>query len=335
MKFAQYIFFADTCSVITDDQISVYAFFINKIGNNISPFYSSIFDLTVSLIRGFFIVLILKQRKIYPAKISKSALIRANGLGKDFEQAYVFVRTLSFKSKHPIILNYKAQLTLVRQSIGYTDSKFRKLMNLALKYKLATIQGKHLKLHSGNQDWQFKPSKYNDYRVTSDVEKLRQLILIEHYHNSQIAQIKIKEKQTRQSAQKGVEQNFLSEYNNQLPNHNITLSCLGLSKLLHLNSTSKAKRIIDCLAKQKLIVVHKITQTITQDEFKRALQAGNKKIRYNNSRYYRVMASVIELKYNLKRIKDKSAYDYIPEWAKVVVADKGYSKEYIDRRLVA
>lgn len=267
------------------------------------------------------------MERIKKTRLSISAVVKANEIGKDFSDAHLFVSTIKSQVKHPIILRYKAQLTSIRQQLGYTDHKFRKLLNIALNNGLATIEGKHLRLHSNNQDRKLKNNKRNDYRITSDPIKFRELVLFKHHYYRQLSLIKQKERQTNKGINTSVSTNAI----NDKPNHYITASARSIAKLFHYKSQSTANIAIGRLAQENLIKLELNKREITKQECQALLAKGKYNVMRENGIYYKYQRTYT-LNYTLRRTEYEPFYA-LTEKEQVTYLELGYSIRDVNRIL--
>lgn len=246
-------------------------------------------------------------------------------MGKEFSECYLFVRQLRSQVKHPIILNYKAQLVHIAKLLNLSDYKLRKLLNTCLRLGLAQIQGKHIKLHSNNMDWNFKPSKKNDYRVTSDPIKFRNLVLFRNHYNKQLAEIKKKQRQTHERVNKGV------KANQDQANPTITASIRSVANMFHTKSIRTAQAILDQMKKEGLIEIAQRRHQISKIDCVKLLKQNKRNIRKVNGLYYSVDYELI-LKYSLKRERYQPFYK-LSEQQQATFLEMGYTIEDINRML--
>lgn len=250
-------------------------------------------------------------------EISISGLLKAHKeYSKDFFNAYVFAHLLRSQTKHPIILNYKQQFKQVRLLVGYSDYKFRRALNNAIRQGLITIEGKHIRILSKNQDKLFKPSKKNDYRTTNNINEFLKIALFENYYNKQYHAIKV---QTKKSV------------NNSEPKANFNISCStrAITKLFNFKSTSSGYNMIKYMATKNHIVLTKNKVEITKSKFRELLKENNKSIRYSNGTYYKVLSSTFKMKSNTKRT-EFVPFVYLEDKQRVMYLEMGYSEEYIN-----
>lgn len=249
--------------------------------------------------------------------------------------AYLLVRLLASQYKHPIILNYKSQLNAIRYCLGYTDSLFRKTLNLAVLLNLASIEGNNLRLLSNTQDRKdFKRSKRNDYRRVANPTKFKNLVLLQHNKYSQDI---IASKKDQPSLEEGKNSDrvnqLLRPYNNNVASNVNFASARSIQKALGLSSTSQAHKILKEFAEEGLITLTKNTQKISKGVFKALLEKNCKNIRYNKEEkfYYVVYASTFELNYTLKRTKP-TTWQKMSEQDRHTASDMGWTKEVINLR---
>lgn len=255
--------------------------------------------------------------------LSRSATIYINdNYSRSEVKAYLLIRQMASQFKHPIILDYKVQLNNIRLSLGLTRKQFNRSLEIALKLKFASIEGTNLRLLSRNQDVKyFKQTKRNDYHYTDSPETFKNLSVLYSYHQKQLYSIKRKSSQTH----------LVLNNSDRNPNYAVTLSCKAVSELLHLNSTSTAKKLIDKLASKKLINLTKRTEVITKEQFDTALSRQDRTIRYDKSSktWYKVLASTFELNYNFKRVK-LTKFERLSEQTQTMYLEMGYSIEQIE-----
>lgn len=265
--------------------------------------------------------------KLRQTKLSISATIKAHSLGKEFSNTYLFVRQLRSQVEHPIILKYRSQLKLIADLLNISEHKLRVRLNACVRLKLATIEGKHLRLHSNKQDKTFRPSKRNDTRVSENPEKLRLLILMRNHYNKQYSLIRKKEKQHY----KGVNNSAKQKSFNETPNHNITASLRAIAKMLHTTNLGTAKKVIDGLIKEKLISITLSKKQITLDECKKSLSLGNKNIRKVDGAYF-ICNYIFKLNYSLKRVEYEPYYK-LSENQQIAYIEQGWSIQQINKHL--
>lgn len=263
--------------------------------------------------------------KLRPTKLSISATLKAHELGKEFSDAYLFVRQLRSQVKHPIILNYRSQLKHIADLINISEWKLRKSLNACIRLNLASIEGKNLRLHSNQQDWKFKPTKKNDYRVTSDPNKFRTLVLFRNHHNKQLALIKKKQRQQHERVN--------TSASNSIDNANplITASVKSVAKMFHTKNLSTAIKLIKSLEKQGLIKIVEYKSSIDVNLCKKLLSQGKRNIRKIDSNYFRVNYG-LQLNYSLKRVEFEPFYK-LSEMEQATYLQNGYSIEQINRLL--
>lgn len=258
-------------------------------------------------------------------KISISATLKAHDLGKEFSNTYLFVRQLRSQVKHPIILNYRSQLKHIADLLNISEWKLRKSLNACIRLNLAVTEGKHLKLHSNNQDWKFKPTKKNDYRVTSDPNKFRTLVLFRNHHNKQLALIKKKQRQTNERVNNSA--------SNSIDNANpiITASVRSVAKMFHTSNLETAKKKIESLCRSGLITIVQHKQKIERVTCAKLLSTGTKGIRKIGNEYFNVSFE-LKLNYSLKRVEFEP-FHKLTEQQQATYLQNGYSIEQINRLL--
>lgn len=270
--------------------------------------------------------------KLRQTLLSKSAITYVyDNYCRDYADAYLFSRQLASQFKHPILLDYRENITNTRLALGYSDRKFRTLLNNAIRFKLAQVEGRHLRFLSNAKDKSyFKQSKKNDYRRTFKPQRFVYLVLIQSLYYSQLASIKSKQDQPELIIQNSDFANRLSGYNKNVKNYSITASCRAVSKRLKLNSTSKAKSILDDLNASGLIVLTKQERSINREEAFDLMRNGFRhavRMNTNTLEYSEIFASTLKLNYTLKRTKP-SQWDLMSDHERMIAEEMGYTKDY-------
>lgn len=250
-------------------------------------------------------------------------------------KTYLFVRFLSAQYKHPIILDYTSKLDAIRHVTGMRRDIFKKLIEDAISLGLAKIEGKHLRLLSNTKDRKdFKRSKRNDYRNTRNPTKFKNLVLLQHNVFAQVKLASLKDQPSLEEGQNSDRINKLVRpHNNQIANNSKIASCRSVSKALGLNSTSKAHKVLKDFAEEGLITLTKNTQQISKGVFRALKEKGCHNIRYDKQSkvYYVVLASTIELHYNLKRTQ-KTRYQKMSQREREIAEEMGWTRELINLR---
>lgn len=256
--------------------------------------------------------------------ISISGVIKAyTKYPKGYGDAYCFSRQLASMEKHPIILNYKSQLTSIRKQLGLSDYKFRKQLNSAIAFGLITKEGKHLRLFSKNQDKKFKPNRKNDYRNTKNPKALVKILLFEYYYKSQYKSYKAKSYQTVLSGSNKSDCKSIISYTENIANPEISCSVRGIANLFHC-SISTAHGLIKEMENNGHIKVKKNYDIISYSEFQTYLAMNRPNIRYSNGTYYYIKASTYTMKTSSKR-KEFEPFYSLPEHIQNDYLSKGYS----------
>lgn len=266
------------------------------------------------------------MNQLRPTRLSISATLKAHQLGKEFSNAYLFVRQLSSQSKHPIILNYRSQLVYIRILLNISDYKLRTQLNACIRLGLASIEGNHLRLHSNNQDWKFKPTKKNDYRVTSDPNKFRTLVLFRNHYNKQLALIKKKQRQTHERVNNSASNSIVNA------NPFITASVRSVAKMFHTTNLETAQREIKSLCRSGLISIEQHKEKIERVTCAKLLSTGTKGIRKIGREYFSVTYG-LKLNYSLKRVEFEPFYK-LTEEQQATYLQNGYSIQQINNLLI-
>jgi len=110
--------------------------------------------------------------------LSEKVCNKVHSYGSDYAKAYLFAKKLASLVHHPIILNFKTNRNAIRQLSGYTDKRFRELLNCAISYHLAFYEGNHLRLISKSQEHHLKrASDYTEVKAC-DIAPFYQLAVL-------------------------------------------------------------------------------------------------------------------------------------------------------------
>lgn len=238
-------------------------------------------------------------------KLSKSICVKVNQHGKEYSEAYILMRILHAYYKHPIIFNFKANITPLRLLIGYSDKKFRQTINEAIRIRMARMEGNNLIFWSNNADRDFKPTKGNDYTTTKTPHKTFEEILIKNFYYRQKAKLKAKQNQTSYSSTSG-DFEYLKQVapqTRQFINQDITLSSRAMAKLLNGNSPAFGAYKKKQHQETGFINLYPNKVALPKDHALHLIKTGHHNIRFDKEQnlWFYVLADIFELGNKRKR----------------------------------
>lgn len=193
--------------------------------------------------------------------------------GKDFTDAYVFVKQLQGNLTHPILLNFTANKNAHRLKLRMGDQRFNRLLKSAISRRLASYNGNNLILitHTAERKL-FGINSANNYEPVK-VEHVKQFIqiqILKHNIKSQQKAIKCKLRSTAK----------LGAANVTGINTQITLSSRSAAKLLNLKSYTHANNLLANLKGFGLSLT-KNKQQISEQQYNYFRSIGNHNARFD------------------------------------------------------
>lgn len=220
--------------------------------------------------------------------ISDRSLLKASNKGKEFADAYMFVKKLASFHKHSIILDFNARSLHYRQKLELTDRKFRKLLNSAIRLNLAYYEGDNLRLRSNTAD----KREYKQRSTTSvshnDLHAYYCYVVIKKHitqQNKQIDQKALTVKFANVSCEAVLKDKPYAIFD---INNSISLSVRKAADLLGI-SVSFAHGLLRNLKKFGLLIHQNIIQ-ISKKTFRDCLALNKPNIRYENGIYSYILA---------------------------------------------
>lgn len=209
------------------------------------------------------------------------------------------MRQLHAYFKHPIIFNFKANLTPLRLLIGYADKKFRETVNFACDNGLACLKDDTLTFHSNNADRALKPTKRNDYIRTKTPRLTFEQIIITNYYYKQKASVKGKNYRTSNSRTSSDfdYQKRVAPHAHHSINKDITLSCRATAKLFHRNSPAYGKAKKAQIVNAGFINVYQNRVELLKSEAVALIKTGCYNIRLDKGtgKWFYVLADTFDL----------------------------------------
>lgn len=200
---------------------------------------------------------------------------RLTDYGKDFTDAYIFVKQLSCGLTHPILLNFKANKNAHRIKLRMGTLRFNRLLKLAISHNLAYYEKDNLKLVTHTQERKILRTRSAAKYEPVKPEHVRQYIQIHILKSSPKRQKSAIKHKLRLSASKRAA-------NVTKANEQITLSCRNAAKLLNIRSYSHANNLLAKLSDFGLVLTPNRTE-INQHEYNYYKQTGKHNARYDTA----------------------------------------------------
>jgi len=210
--------------------------------------------------------------------------------GHDYATTYLFVKTLSAQHKHPILLNFKARTANYRKLCGISASKFNKLLQAAIRLKLAYYEGNNLRLRSHNADKKaFKHKNSVEVRV-ADAKPFLYHAIIKHNIKQQVRAIKFKASNVKKGNVSCEAVQYNQPYLKHKLNEQVTLSIRSAAKLFD-RPLSTTYDILRSMKGYGLTLTQNRVN-ITKQVFRDCLQLNRPNIRFDKQTgvYYYVLA---------------------------------------------
>lgn len=234
-------------------------------------------------------------------QLNPTACYKAAEQGKEYADAYLFAKSLATLTKHPILFDFKANMTAYRIILKIGEKKYINLLKSAISNGFATLEGKHLRLISKTQErklFNLKNTPYDKIKRT-DLKKYFQIQLIKNNIRKQKKAIVCKQRAIMNKGRyTGAPGN--SKYGflnlNKPVNNNITLSYRSAANILGCSVSYAYKQLKDL--GQVGLVITKQRHHIDKDVFRFCLNRGYHNIRYDKktAKYYFVASNVVEVK---------------------------------------
>lgn len=165
--------------------------------------------------------------------LSETSCYKANSISPEYGEAWAFAKQLSSLNKHPIIFNFKANFTGIRILLGYTDRKFRTLVNLAIAHRLIRFDGTNLHIQGKQADRRlFGKLRRKQEIKTADIKSFYQISVLKNNIKQQTKAYKIKSSTMFKGRGNG-EPDTLYTLHNTTTNE-VTLSIRKIAELLGL-----------------------------------------------------------------------------------------------------
>jgi len=157
--------------------------------------------------------------------------------GKEYTDAYIFVKQLSCGLTHPILLNFRANKDAHRLKLRMGVLRFNRLLKAAISHRLAQYQGDNITLISHQQERKlFKVKSTRNYEaiLPEHIRQYIQIATLKHNVKQQRGQYHANQKSTAAKGSGNV------TGLNEVP----TLSSRNAAKLLNLNSYTYAATLL-------------------------------------------------------------------------------------------
>lgn len=234
---------------------------------------------------------------------------RLSEQGKEYTDAYIFIKQLSAGLTHPILLNFRANKDAHRLKLRMGAVRFDRLLKAAISLKLACYERDNLKLISHTQERQVLKTRsatnYEPVKV-QHVKQYIQISILKANPKRQKSAIKHKLRSTANKRSGNVTQ----------VNADITLSCRNAAKLLNLRSYSHTNNLLTSLSGFGLVLTPNRTE-ISESMYNFYKQTGKHNARYHKStgKYYFLGANHVKFNsfYNKPIIKTKGIPYYLQD----------------------
>lgn len=217
--------------------------------------------------------------------LSETACYKAHNISQEFGEAWAFTKQLTSLNKHPIIFNFKSNLTAIRLLLGYTDRKFRKLVNIAMHNRLIYMKGDNLHLHGKQADRRlFGRLKHKQEIKRGDIKSFYQIAVLKNNVRQQRKIIQTKE--STMNSGRGISEpdTFYNLHNRQI--NEVTLSIRKIAELFNI-SVSHAYALSKRLRAFGLtLTLNKVSITKDAYEFYKSLMFHNARVTANGQYYY-------------------------------------------------
>ena len=195
--------------------------------------------------------------------------------GKDFTDAYIFVKQLSAGLTHPILLNFRANHNAHCLKLRMGTIRFNRLLKSAISHHLASYTGDNLQLISHTDERKLfnikSASSYEPVKV-EHVKQFIQIHILKSSPKKQKSAIKHKLRSTANKRAANVTQ----------VNADITLSCRNAAKLLNIKSYSHVNNLLASLSRFGLVLTPNRTE-ISEGMYNYYKQTGKHNARFDKS----------------------------------------------------
>jgi hypothetical protein len=252
----------------------------------------------------------------YFLQLSSKSLLKASNYGKEYTDAYLFVKAFASFHQHPIILNYTAKSGHYRHLLRLTKAKFTKLLSDSIRLGLATIEGKHLRLRSNSKDK--REFKQRDTETISHKEAKQFLYysLIKKHIKQQQKAIAFKSSTIKNVCSAREDVLALNPSAKFTINDSISLSVRAAADLFS-TSVSYAHTLLQRLKTYGLTLTSNSVQ-ISKETFKQCLSQGNPNIRCKDGQYSYVLAQSVSWNHfrskSVAKSKTKEPYYLNDNW---------------------
>ncbi len=193
--------------------------------------------------------------------------------GKDFTDAYIFVKQLSTGLTHPILLNFRANKDAHLLKLRMGHQRFNRLLKSAISHRLASYRGNNLQLITHTEERKlFGINSANNYEPVKvkHVKQFIQIHILKHNIKQQQKAIKCKSRSTAK----------LGAANVTSINTQITLSSRSAAKLLNLKSYTHANNLLANLKAFGLSLTQN-RQKISEQQYNYFRSIGNHNARFD------------------------------------------------------
>jgi len=224
------------------------------------------------LVKGTFLIMLIRVSEKTMYKVAKN--------GKTYYDAFLFVLTLRSFHHNPVFLNFKPRLAHYRRLTGISDSRFRKLLNLAISLNLASYDGKHLHLYSFTKEKRQYKAQHRQEIALTELKPFFYYSTLKHNIIQQVSKIKFKAASTvKNRCGISVAQDNTIPYQRLEINPEVTLSVRSAAKMLDI-CPAFAYDILHSLKGFGLTINQNIVH-ISRETFRHCLAIGRPNIRFD------------------------------------------------------
>jgi hypothetical protein len=262
-----------------------------------------------------FLLIILKVTEFF-LQLSSKSLLKASNHGKEYTDAYLFVKAFASFHQHPIILNYTAKSGHYRHLLRLTKAKFTKLLNDAIRLGLASIEGNNLRLRSNSKDKREFKQRNTEIISHKEAKQFLYYSLIRKHIKQQQKAIAFKSSTIKNVCSTREDVLALNPSAKFTINDSISLSVRAAADLFS-NSVSYAHTLLQRLKTYGLTLTNNSVQ-ISKETFKQCLSQGNPNIRCKDGQYSYVLAQSVSWNHfrskSVAKSKTKEPYYLNDNW---------------------
>lgn len=217
--------------------------------------------------------------------LSETSCYKAHKISNDFGECFVFAKELASLNKHPILLNFKANFTAIRILLGYTDRKFRQLLNLSLSQRLIWMNGDNLHIQGKQADRSLFGRLRNKQEIKqSDIKSFYQIAVLKHNFKKQKHLINSKSSAMTKGRGTGELETEYNLHNRQI--NEATLAIRNIGRLFKLSVSASYALTKRLKAFGLTLSLNKVSISKDAYEFYKSLMFHNARVSQTGEFYY-------------------------------------------------